>query len=244
MDWMRMAVENTKRRLAEIQAAQTVEIDADSADCVPELTAVSYSCVPHPVYPWDPSVLRQLWQIDQDFRPLWINYVYKMSNKTTRIVGRHGIARKVNPEVLRMTNPELILLSDVKMPTMPCQGVTFDAPNFEPIQWYLNDETTEGPHKGSYLPFTSELVQWVRENYFVLSPAEFKKQFVTDVREKRSEAGAKVRQEHQRMHDELNRYVNKVLEHTSDAEIKEAYMPYALGQFKTKDKKPFVHLGS
>jgi hypothetical protein len=247
MGWWEDAADNAVRRRAEMQRygdGSTVEIDI-GAQTHPVLRKTIYSCVPDAIRPWDPNVLKAIQEIDPDFRPLWIKFVYEHPDGRIQIVGRHGVARRVSPSEVKSSKiPQKLLLRNVEMPQMPCQGVVFDDPKYEPVEWYLKDGTKEGPHPGSYLPFDYSFAAWLKENYVVLTAEEFIAKYI-DAPMKAKEAAVQAAQAVDlEMRKELDRWVNKVLENTSDVELKEFYRPLSLGiGYDRKPTKAFVQLG-
>jgi hypothetical protein len=232
MDWRQQAVENAKRRLA--TAAESAKVEVPVNMKTPTLRQL-FSCVPDAAHPWDPNVMKEIWKIDKSFRPLWIKYIYTLPDKTERVVGRHGVARYVDPVELKSYAVKLHFLEHVEMPTMPCQGLTFNAPNYAVTQWFLNDGTKEGPHEGSYLPFTMEFYHWLRENY--IDPTDAVKKYdayAATVKEKAMQDGLE-------REERFRKYANKVIDATPESDQKLAFAH--LLNNTTKAAKPYVFLG-
>jgi hypothetical protein len=85
-----------------------------------------YTCVPDSAYPWDPQVMKEIWKLAPDAIPLWVQWVFQVPPEDAQsgfvVFGRHALGRKLwHP---RSPVEEF----RVSMPTMPCQGLTFEKP--------------------------------------------------------------------------------------------------------------------
>lgn len=117
---------------------------------------VEYSCIPDAVYPWNPLVLKAIWEFAPDAVPLWVRWVFRSpqdeENPHDVVFGRHALGRRI--EHLQMERLDF----HCTMPSMPCQGLTFEKPN---RIWFIHEG--ESPKErnvdlpGDYLPFDATI---------------------------------------------------------------------------------------
>lgn len=185
-----------------------------------------YQCVPDSVYPWDPEIMRQIWEFAPDAVPLWIVWVFMSPSDTGRpeieIFGRHGLGRSIK----NVANPPTGF--SCLMPTMPCQGITFDRPN---SIWFVHegerntDKYVDLP--GSYLPFDGSIVDRARKSAIGFNMTE--KEFIEYMREvyifgpmrEHEKRRAQLLEEMDYRAKDLERYAMKQVERISDVELGE-----------------------
>jgi hypothetical protein len=116
-----------------------------------------YTCIPDPAYPWDPRMVRLIQEFAPDTVPLWVHWVMrsprdKVGEKDV-VYGRHALGRVIKP-----ARTDLFPFR-CAMPTMPCQGMTFEKPN---AIWFIHQgDSPSGEYldlPGDYLPFDSTIV--------------------------------------------------------------------------------------
>lgn len=213
-----------------VTAAIKAKTDFYSAPGYREV-AVEYTCVPDPVYPWDPKLVREIWKFAPDTVPMWVHWVFRTpeekENPHNVVFGRHALGRVIKP-----ARTDLMPFQ-CGMPTMPCQGLTFEKPN---AIWFIHqgdspsDEYVDLP--GEYLPFDMGMVKKAYDSWggaYNMTEAEFKKalwkEMVKDPMaetEKRAEERLAEREERNR---DFAEYARKVIPTISDSEI-EAYQAY------------------
>lgn len=124
-----------------------------------------YSCVPDPVYPWDPAVLRAFRSICDDVVPIVIRSVWQWSNYNElghlgepMVLVRHGLARAIR-------NPVTVHNFHCTMPSTPYDGFLIPGrslaecrPNYIEVNWYDKGDRPFGVDlPGAYLPFDWEM---------------------------------------------------------------------------------------
>lgn len=117
-----------------------------------------YTCIPDVAHPWDPDVVKTIWEFAPGFVPMWERRVLqpqgKIGDDGIIVVGRHALGRVIRNQ--RSWLPGLRVL----MPTFPCQGLTFDRPN--DLAFVHEDVLEEGQSRdlpGPYLPFDGSIVR-------------------------------------------------------------------------------------
>lgn len=184
-----------------------------------------YSCIPDPVYPWDPEVVRRIQKFVPDVVPMWVHWVFKTppeaSRRETVVFGRHALGR-------RLWNPGIPLQSfPCTMPQMPCQGLTFERPN---QLWFVHDgaKNEEFPSlPGNYLGFDDSIVERAKDSALGFTMTE--KEFVEFMVEKHINTPRRAQELRKaQIHDEmsyrdrdLKAYAKKQLDKISDVEMEE-----------------------
>ena len=206
-----------------------------------------YSCVPDPAYPWDPGVVREIWKWAPDAVPMWVHWVFmspqETGNPEVTIFGRHALGR-----VIKNQRGYLEPMR-VHMPSMPCQGLTFEKPN---DIWFIH-QGQMGLHErfkdlpGDYLPFDYDLARKVESMAagFKMSDKEYREHLenllIKDpIRREMLRVGA-VRDHRAYKNRDLHQYVDKQYDRVSDVEAKEYYRGRG---FRQREKKPMVVVGS
>lgn len=123
---------------------------------------VEYTCVPDPMYPWDPGIMKKIWQYAPDAVPMWVHWVFRSpeadENPHDVVFGRHALGR-----VIKNVRSEQIPFQ-CDMPTMPCQGLKFERPN---SIWFIHEGARPKERyvdlPGEYLPFDEQLLHRVQE---------------------------------------------------------------------------------
>lgn len=187
-----------------------------------------YTCVPDPVYPWDPKLMKLIREFAPDAVPLWVHWVFRtprdIEDERDVIFGRHALGRVIKPARTGLTPFRC------DMPTMPCQGLTFEKPN---AIWFIHqgdsprDEYLDLP--GCYLPFDGGMVKKAWDSWAGAdnkSEKEWKQELKEEMidrpyREYLRQKEARAAEMAERNRD-FAEYAKKVIDKISDVEI-EAY---------------------
>lgn len=206
--------------------------DADSIIGWRDL-GMEFSCIPDPMYPWDPAVVKAIREFDPTFIPVWIRWVFmkpldEAGSYQTVVYGRHALGRVVkNPHGTLEPFP-------VEMPSMPCQGIWFSRPNMIERFW-MGPQQGELP--GCYLPFDWSLWKFCRESYLETSAKKLKELTVDATKDTKERREAATQDELAYRSRDLEKFVQKKLDQVSEVDIKE----HLLGD-RVKSAKPFVDL--
>jgi hypothetical protein len=204
---------------------------------------MTFSCVPHAVYPWKPEILKMIWEFDPGIVPIWIDWTFQAPSddatpSRTVTFGRHAVGRYKS--VLSENVPKI---ESCDMPSMPCQGVTFKRPNIL-IRMFEGDPMPGYPSDlpGEFVPWDASIYKRLQQLFIRddISTKQLAKQLVentVEAREKRREA---CRKEHEERMADIEKYATKKLEAASDREIEEHFLRR---QHRTRASKPFVDLG-
>jgi hypothetical protein len=205
---------------------------------------MTFSCVPHPKYPWTAPVLKAIWSFDPGIIPIWVEWAFQAppdDATPSRVVsyGRHAVGRY--KPILTHDVPKI---ERCAMPSMPCNGVHFERPNIL-IRLFEGAPTPGLPADlpGEFVPWDwsirTRLEQlYVRDHVSSKQLAQDLVGGIVDARNKRREA--RLAEHNERMAD-IEKFVTKKLEATSDREIEEHFLRR---QHRTRASKPFVDLGS
>lgn len=188
-----------------------------------------YSCVPDPAYPWDPRVMREIQKLAPDAVPLWVHWVFlspqETGNPKIEVFGRHALGRVIRNQ-RGYLEPFRVL-----MPTMPCQGLTFEKPN---DIWFIH-QGPMGRHPkykdlpGDYLPFDHNLLAKVEDlsGGFRMTEKEFREhlvdQLITQPIKAELMRNFLAQREHALKRREVLRYVDKQYDKLSDGEVIDHY---------------------
>jgi hypothetical protein len=192
---------------------------------------VEYTCIPDPMYPWDPKVLQAIWEFAPDTVPMWVHWVFRTpeveQNPHNVVFGRHALGRVIKPARTGLTPFRCA------MPTMPCQGLTFEKPN---AIWFIHqgdspsDEYVDLP--GEYLPFDMEMKRKAYDSWAGadnLTEEEWKavlrKEMIEDPMEATEKRAAEREAEREERNRDFAEYAKKVIPTISDSEI-EAYQAH------------------
>lgn len=186
---------------------------------------VVYSCVPDPAYPWDPQVMKAIREFAPDAVPMWIQWVFMSPHETGNpevvVFGRHALGRTIQN-----------LTSELEpfrcaMPTMPCQGLTFERPN---RIWFVHEG---GPNPqypdlpGSYLPFDGSILDRAKKSAigFRMSEKEFvehmKLEMIEKAREESNRRRAALEADLDARERDFEAYADKQFERISEVEAAE-----------------------
>lgn len=200
-----------------------------------------YSCIPDTVYPWDPTVMKAIWEHAPDAVPMWVQWVFHTPPEDSEsgivIYGRHAIGRRIwHPR----TEP---IGFRCLMPTMPCQGLTFEKPN---KIWFIHtgsDNPLSRDLPGTFLGFDDTILDRVKRSAlgFQMTDAEYqahlKEELIEGPRKRLEKKQKALDEEMSYAQADLERYAAKQLERVSDVEI----MEYTRSAGKRKkDPKPMV----
>jgi hypothetical protein len=200
---------------------------------------MEYTCIPDAVYPWDASLMKKVLEFSPDAVPLWIHWVFRtpedQENPHDVVFGRHGLGRAIKP-----ARSDLIPFR-CSMPTMPCQGITFEKPN---AIWFIHqgDSPTEQyvDLPGEYLPFDMGMVMKAWDSW-AGADTQTEEEFKEDLRdelyripmqkaEERREVSAEEMEERNR---DFAEYAKKIIDNISDTEIA-AYQAWRAAKFGIK----------
>lgn len=186
---------------------------------------VVYSCVPDPAYPWDPQVMRAIREFAPDAVPMWIQWVFMSPGETGNpevvVFGRHALGRTIQN-----------LTSELEpfrcaMPTMPCQGLTFERPN---RIWFVHEGAPHPQYPdlpGSYLPFDGSILDRAKKSAigFRMSEKEFveymRQEFIEKAREEKDRRRAALEDDLEARRRDFEAYADKQFERISEVEAAE-----------------------
>ena len=201
-----------------------------------------YSCIPDVAHPWDPAIMQAIWRFAPNFVPMWEKRALlpqgSQSDADVIVVGRHALGR-----VLRTQRSWLPGLR-VKMPTMPCMGLTFDRPN--ELAFVHQDVHEEGVSRdlpGPYLPFDGTILRKAADLAlgYSMSDKEYRDFLMRTLVEEPFEAEmrrrAEVEEDMEARDRDFQPYARKQRERISDVEMGE--FQQSVGK-RAKDPKPFV----
>lgn len=228
--WFRAAADKWAEKQARLKAAAaSAPLIFDQPDKGWLDLGVEYSCIPDSMYPWKADLVKDIWKVAPSFRPAWARQVLKHSvSGEIKVVGCHVIATKV-PDPHNQLYP-----FPVEMPTMPCNGLTFDAPNVIERHWQ-GDRVGDLP--GEYMTFES-LYSFCKAAFKERSAEELKEELLDKPAEARAKAAAARQAEHEYKQRDIQAYAQKKLDQLSELEVKE----HLLGE-RVKPTKPMVLLG-
>lgn len=179
-----------------------------------------YSCIPDSQYPWNPEIIKKIWEFAPDVTPLWVRDIYRGQDNKDVVFGRHGLGRYVANRV------EFIPFR-VEMPTMPCQGISFNKPN---MIWFIHQGADINPEfrdlPGAYLPFDEGLLykakyswggNYTEKEYKAL----LRKELIEDPLEEARKRKQAQDDDMAYRNRDFARYAAKVLESLSDVETLE-----------------------
>ena len=199
--------------------------------------AMEYTCIPDAVYPWDARLMKKIWEFAPDTVPLWINWVFRTPRNETGekdvVFGRHGLGRAIRPH-----RSDLIPFR-CAMPTMPCNGITFEQPN---AIWFIHQGDSPSEKNvdlpGDYLPFNMDMVMKAWDSWANASHQtedEFKEELRDELYRIPLLKAAERREDRDAEMAERNRdfsaYAKRVIEKISDSEI-EAYQALQASRMK------------
>lgn len=187
--------------------------------------AMEYTCIPDAEYPWDPRLVRKVQEFAPDAVPMWVHWVFRSPQDEEDphdvIFGRHALGRVIKP-----ARSDLIPFR-CAMPTMPCQGITFERPN---AIWFIHqgdspsDQNVDLP--GDYLPFDMGMVMKAWDSWAGAAnqtEEEFKAELREEIYERplrEAEARREARaEEWEARSRDFAKYAKKVIDSISDSEI-------------------------
>lgn len=199
-----------------------------------------YTCVPNPLYPWDPAVVRAMRTLYPDFQPLWVNYVYQSPLDTQKreiVVGRHAYGYSKG-----FPNHDV----EIPLPSRPFGGIKVDHPSRIEDDLSLGYKQEFNDLPGDYLPFG-----WWLYNAFLRegTPAgRAGTDAAVELVMQRNLARAKATEEADKAERkaEWNEFLDhqqKVYEQAGDAEISGYEKAWRAGEIRPTPK-PFVDLGT
>ncbi|MCP4900223.1 MAG: hypothetical protein GY906_24895 [bacterium] len=197
---------------------------------------MQYTCIPDPAYPWDPRLVKKIWEFAPDAVPMWVHWVFRTPRNLTGeqdvVYGRHALGRVIKP-----ARSDLFPFR-CDMPSMPCSGITFERPN---AIWFIHqgeaptEEYLDLP--GDYLPFDMGMVMKAWDSWAGAdnkTEEEFKSELREELYERPLREAAARREAREEEMEERNKdfanYAKKVMDRISDSEI-ETYQKWRAHKF-------------
>lgn len=203
---------------------------------------IQYTCIPDAMYPWDPDRMKAIREFLPDAVPMWVHWIFLRPNSKEKVVfGRHALGRAI-----KEPGRELLPFR-CSMPSMPCQGLTFERPN---RIWFIHegDRNRDYPDiPGTFLPFDDTIVHRARESarYMQMSVKDFREQMVKELIEEPTEERRKRREaldaDLAAREKDFHAYADKVLDQISDVE-REEYLR-SVGK-RDRATKPMIFHGA
>ena len=205
---------------------------------------VAYSCIPDPVYPWDPQVMRAILEFAPDAVPMWVHWVFLSPSETGNpevvVFGRHALGRRI-----RNLTSELEPFR-CAMPTMPSQGLSFERPN---RIWFIHEGSPNPKYPdlpGTFLPFDGSILDRAKKSAIGFRMTE--KEFVETMKEEfiereRAAKDLRLQQLDEDMDDrrrDFEAYAQKQFDQISESEAESYLQAQAAGEFKRKPKVSIV----
>lgn len=192
-----------------------------------------FTCKPNVAHPWNPSVVKAIWEFDPRIVPCWVNWVFlappEDANAGQEVVfGRHVLA-------LHIEDPEAEIDDfPCEMPAMPCQGISFKKPN--KLVSILMHKNEKNDLPGDYIEFDWPIVEWLRARFVrEQSAKELAREYVNSVREGYNRRKAQLADDMEYRRRDLQKFVDSKLANVSEVEIKN----YLLRK-RERAKKPFL----
>ncbi len=205
---------------------------------------VAYSCIPDPAYPWDPQVMRQILEFAPDAVPMWVHWVFLSPHETGNpqvvVFGRHALGRRVRNQTSELEPFRCA------MPTMPCQGLTFERPN---RIWFIHEGSTHPKHPdlpGTFLPFDGSILDRAKKSAvgFRQTEKEFiqsmKEEFIEKERLAKELRKKQLDEDMEYRHRDFEAYAAKQVANISEVEAKEYVEARNRGQLVPEPKVSIV----
>jgi hypothetical protein len=178
-----------------------------------------FSCIPDVEHPWNPEVVKAIWEFDPHFVPCYLKWVFlapedQSTHGSEVVFGRHVLARHVESPVNQLEDFEC------SMPPMPCQGITFKRPTV--LVNILMKPNLDSDLPGEYIEFDMSVVSWMRSKFIEnTTPAEEARNYVASAKianERRKEA---LKMDMAARYGDVNKYITKRMQDVSDVEVKD-----------------------
>lgn len=195
---------------------------------------VSYSCIPDPVYPWDPVVMRAIREFAPDAVPMWVHWVFMSPSETGNpeavVFGRHALGRRIRNQASELEPFRCA------MPTMPCQGLTFERPN---RIWFIHEGSPNPEHPslpGTFLPFDGSILDRAKKSAigFRMTEKEFiahlKEEFIEKERRAKDLRKRQLQEDLEYRQRDFEKYARRHVENISDVEADEYLRAMASGE--------------
>jgi len=205
---------------------------------------VAYSCIPDPVYPWDPVVMKAILEFAPDAVPMWVHWVFlspqETGNPEVVVFGRHALGRRIQNKTSELEPFRCA------MPTMPCQGLTFERPN---RIWFIHEGSTHPKNPdlpGAFLPFDGSILDRAKKSAtgFRMTEKEFiesmKKDFIEKERAATELRKKQVQDDIEYRSRDFEAYARRQLDKVSDVEAKEYVEARNRGLLKEEPKVSIV----
>jgi hypothetical protein len=193
---------------------------------------VEYTCIPDPTYPWDPRIMRAILRFAPDAVPLWVRSVFRSpqdeENPHDVVYGRHALGRHIEH-----LSAELIDFN-CTMPTMPCQGLTFEKPN---RIWFIHQEGDPTEKyvdlPGDYLPFDGTILDKAERESAGFQMTE--KEYIEFLREEMLHRPRREKEQRKKFNAEEKAYMDKEWERTSRPII-DSISDVEIGEYLRRNK--------
>ena len=192
-----------------------------------------FTCKPNVEHPWNPNIIKAIWEFDPRVIPCWVNWVFlappEDSDAGREVVfGRHVLA-------LHIEDPQADIDEfPCEMPIMPCQGIKFKKPN--KLVSILMKPNGKNDLPGEYLEMDWPVVEWLRSRFVREESAkELASTFINSAREEYNRRKAQLSDDMEYRRRDLQKFVNSKLANVSEVEIKE----YLLRK-KERVRKPYI----
>jgi len=205
---------------------------------------VAYSCIPDPTYPWDPQVMRAILEVAPDAVPMWVHWVFLSPHETGNpqvvVFGRHALGRRIRNQTSELEPFRCA------MPTMPCQGLTFERPN---RIWFIHEGSTHPEHPdlpGTFLPFDGSILDRAKKSAigFRMTEKEFiqsmKEEFIEREREAKALRRKQLDEDMEYRHRDFEAYATKQVANISEVEAREYVEARNRGQLTPEPKVSIV----
>lgn len=218
--------------------------EAQSFDQAPGYREIGmfYTCVPDVQYPWDPTIMKEIWRFAPDAIPMWVQWVFlgpKERGEHIEVFGRHALGRKI-------WHPNYDLTPfHCEMPSFPCQGLSFEKPNYI---WFVHEgaKLNDGKYKdlpGNFLGFDDSILRRAKDEAVGFNMTE--REFIEFMRETyiekprlERERRLKALEEDMAARDaDFEKYARGQMDKISDVEIKE--FQQSVGK-RGREKKPTI----
>lgn len=205
---------------------------------------MEYSCVPDSAYPWDPQIMKAIREFVPDAVPMWVHWVFLSPHETGNpqvvVFGRHALGRKIRNVVSELEPFRCA------MPTMPCQGLTFERPN---RIWFIHEGSPNPQYSdlpGAFLPFDGSILDRAKKSAigFQMTEKEFvesmKAEFIEKERVAKALRKQQIEDDMESRRRDFEAYASKQFERISESEAKGYLAAQRSGEFKRRPKRPTI----
>ncbi len=176
------------------------------------------SCIPDPLYPWNPKIVKAIREIDSNLVPLWSKRIFRTPYSDSRnehiVFGRHGLGMR--------TKSSFVIPFDCPIPS----GYQFPKPNNIYRIFEGEDSKVARDLPGEYIPFDWRIYKYVKNNY-----RELTREQLLAMTKGKFEAGHKQTQKNSlefgKMNQTIQDYTAKKLWDVSEVEMKNHFLGLA-----------------